>query len=182
MAHPWHDLSIDPSQIAEALPVVIEIPAGSKNKYELDKQSGMLYLDRVLSSSVRYPANYGFIPRSYCDDGDPLDVLVLMQEPVQSLTIVRVRPVGVMRMWDQGRIDDKVLAVSAHDPAFRHVRELEQVSPHAVVEIKQFFIDYKVLEEKTVAVDPFLGRQEALTVIRQALADYEAAKDTLPGR
>jgi inorganic pyrophosphatase len=182
MAHPWHDIAVEPSQIGDGLPVVIEIPAGSKNKYELDKVSGMLYLDRVLSSSVRYPANYGFIPRSYCDDGDPLDVLVLMQEPVQSLTIVRVRPVGVMRMWDQGRVDDKVLAVSANDPAYRHIRELEQVSPHAVVEIKQFFIDYKVLEEKTVSVDPFLGREDALAVIRQALADYEAAKETLPGR
>jgi inorganic pyrophosphatase len=182
MTHPWHDLEVDDDHIEEGLPVVIEIPAGSKNKYELDKKSGLLYLDRVLSSSVRYPANYGFVPRSYCDDGDPLDVLVLMQEPVQSMTIVRVRPIGVMRMRDQGRIDDKVLAVSSDDPAFRHIRELEEVSPHAVIEIKQFFIDYKVLEEKTVEVDPFLGRQEALKVIRQALVDYEATKDTLPGR
>jgi inorganic pyrophosphatase len=181
VAHPWHDIPVDPATIEQALPVVVEIPAGSKNKYELDKESGLLYLDRVLSSSVRYPANYGFVPRSYCDDGDPLDVLVLMQEPVQSLTIVRVRPIGVMRMRDQGRIDDKVLAVSADDPAFRHVMALEDASPHAVVEIKQFFIDYKVLEEKTVEVDPFLGREVALAVIRQALADYETSREKLPG-
>jgi inorganic pyrophosphatase len=180
--HPWHDIPVDRQHIADALPVIVEIPAGSKNKYELDKASGLLYLDRVLSSSVRYPANYGFVPRSYCDDGDPLDVLVLMQEPVQSLTIVRVRPIGVMRMRDQGRADDKILAVSSHDPAYSHIRELEDAGPHAIREIKQFFIDYKVLEEKTIEVEPFVGRAQALAVIRQALVDYEAAKDTLPGR
>jgi inorganic pyrophosphatase len=179
MTHPWHDIPVDPADIEEHCPVVIEIPAGSKNKYELDKRTGLLYLDRVLSSSVRYPANYGFIPRSYCDDGDPLDVLVLGQEPVQSLTIVRVRPIGVMRMRDQGRIDDKILAVSSDDPAYRHIRELEDAPPHGIVETKQFFIDYKVLEEKTVNVDPFMGRQMALGVIRQALKDYEKSREKL---
>ncbi len=179
MTHPWHDIAVDPTEIATRLPVVIEIPAGSKNKYELDKPSGLLYLDRVLSSSVRYPANYGFVPRSYCDDGDPLDVLVLGQEPVQSLTIVRVRPIGVMRMHDQGRVDDKILAVSADDPAFAHLHELEDAVPHLVREIRQFFIDYKVLEEKEVEVTPFMGRAEALQVIQQALADYAAARETL---
>jgi len=108
--HPWHDIAVDPGTIETLLPVVIEIPSGSKNKYELDKASGILKLDRVLYSSVRYPANYGFIPRSYCDDGDPLDVLVLGQEPVHPLTLMHVRPIGLMRMKDGGKVDDKILA------------------------------------------------------------------------
>jgi inorganic pyrophosphatase len=171
--HPWHDIPVDPNGIAEALPVIIEIPAGSKNKYELDKQLGILRLDRVLHSAVHYPTNYGFIPRSYCDDGDPLDVLVLGQEPIDPLTLVIVRPVGVMHMRDQGKADDKVLAVNVNDPEFAHVRELEHLSPHRIVEITRFFIDYKVLEEKEVLVDPFEGQARALAVITQALKDYE---------
>jgi inorganic pyrophosphatase len=179
MNHPWHDITVDRSQIADRLPVVIEIPAGSKNKYELHKPSGLLFLDRVLSSSVRYPANYGFIPRSYGDDGDPLDALVLCQEPVPSLTLVFARPVGVMRMRDRGRIDDKILAVLADDPQFRQVQLLEDIAPHLMVEIKQFFIDYKVLEEKTVEVEPFIGHDEAIQIIEEALDAYEASEATL---
>ena len=133
--HPWHDIAVDPASIETHLPVVIEIPAGSKNKYELDKASGILKLDRVLYSSVRYPANYGFIPRSFCDDGDPLDVLVLGQEPVHPLTLMHVRPIGLMHMKDQGKADDKILAVHAHDPAMDHIKELEQAPPHAMTEI-----------------------------------------------
>lgn len=174
MTHPWHDIEVDPATAGSALPVVIEIPAGSKNKYELDKKSGILKLDRVLHSAVRYPANYGFIPRSYCDDGDPLDVLVLGQEPVQALTIVFARPVGVMHMRDQGKADDKILAVSCYDPAFDHVRELDDVPPHLLAEIRRFFIDYKVLEEKEVEIDPFAGRSEAMRVIAQSFVDYAA--------
>ncbi len=174
MTHPWHDFAFDPADIEEALPVIIEIPAGSKNKYELDKASGLLRLDRVLHSAVRYPANYGFIPRSYCDDGDPLDVVVLGQEPVQALTVVYARPVGVMHMRDQGKADDKVLAVSAYDPVYQQVRELDDVPPHLLNEIRRFFLDYKVLEEKEVVVDPFEGRERALAVIRQSFVDYAA--------
>ena len=172
MAHPWHDIEVDPAHIADALPVVIEIAEGSKNKYELDKASGLLRLDRVLYSSVRYPANYGLIPRSYCDDGDPLDVVVMGQEAVQPLTLVYVRPVGVMHMRDQGKMDDKILAVSTYDPAYSHIRELADVPPHLLTEIRRFFLDYKVLEEKEVVVEPFEGRARALTVIAQALEDY----------
>ncbi|MBI2764510.1 MAG: inorganic diphosphatase [Chloroflexi bacterium] len=172
MTHPWHDIAVDPAAIGEALPVVIEIPEGSKNKYELDKPSGLLKVDRVLYSSVRYPANYGFIPRSYCDDGDPLDVLVLGQESVHPLTIVYVRPIGVMHMRDQGKVDDKVLAVHARDPSVDHIRELADAPPHAMLEIRRFFLDYKVLEEKEVLVEPFEGREKALKVIAQALKDY----------
>ncbi len=172
MTHPWHDIEVDAAEAGTRLPVVIEIPAGSKNKYELDKKSGILKLDRVLHSAVRYPANYGFIPRSYCGDGDPLDVLVLGQEPVQALTIVFARPVGVMHMRDQGAADDKILAVSCYDPAFDHVHELEDVPPHLLTEIRRFFIDYKVLEEKEVEIDPFAGRAAAMTVIMQSFEDY----------
>ena len=174
MTHPWHDFAFDPADIETALPVIIEIPSGSKNKYELDKASGLLKLDRVLHSAVRYPANYGFIPRSYCDDGDPLDVVVLGQEPVQALTVVYARPVGVMHMRDQGKADDKVLAVSAFDPVYDSVHELEDVPPHLLLEIRRFFLDYKVLEEKEVVVDPFEGRARALEVIRQSFVDYAA--------
>ena len=170
--HPWHDIEVDPAHVEDALPVVIEIPEGSKNKYELDKASGLIKLDRVLYSSVRYPANYGFIPRSYCDDGDPLDVVVLGQEAVVPLTLMYVRPVGVMHMRDQGKADDKVLAVSTYDPVYAGIRELEDVPPHLLTEIRRFFLDYKVLEEKEVLVDPFEGRARALAVIAQALEDY----------
>ena len=119
--HPWHDIPVELADIEAHLPVVVEIPAGSKNKYELDKPTGILKLDRVLYSSVHYPANYGFIPRSYCDDGDPLDVLVLGQEPVNPLTLMFVRPIGVMHMRDQGKADDKILAVAAKEGPFECV-------------------------------------------------------------
>jgi len=181
MAHPWHDIEVDPDQIGEALPVVIEISEGSKNKYELDKASGLLKLDRVLFSSVRYPADYGLVPRSFCDDGDPLDVVVLGQEAVVPLTLMYVRPVGVMHMRDQGKADDKILAVSTYDPVFAHIHELEDVPPHLLAEIRRFFLDYKVLEEKEVVVEPFEGREKALQVIRQALDDYEKLRAPLSG-
>ena len=170
--HPWHDIAVDPANVGTRLPAVIEIPAGSKNKYELEKASGILVLDRVLYSSVRYPANYGFIPRSYCDDGDPLDVLVLGQEPVHPLTLVYVRPIGLMKMRDQGKDDEKILAVPVNDPAFKHINDLPDAPPHLINEIRRFFLDYKVLEEKEVVVDPFEGRESALESIRKALADY----------
>ena len=174
--HPWHDIEVDPEHISDMLPVVIEIPEGSTNKYELDKASGLIKLDRVLHSAVRYPANYGFIPRSYCDDGDPLDVVVLGQEAVPPLTLVYARPVGVMHMRDQGKADDKVLAVSTFDPVFNHIHELKDVPAHLMLEIRRFFLDYKVLEEKEVIVEPFEGRERALAVIAQALVDYQHLK------
>src|SRR5690348_806230 len=174
--HAWHDVYIDDEQIESSFPVVIEVPSGSKNKYELDKATGLLKLDRVLYSSVHYPANYGLIPRTYCDDGDPLDALVLAQEAVYPLTIVHVRPIGVMHMRDQGKADDKVLAVLADDPAVNHIHELSDVPPHVMAEIQRFFLDYKVLEEKEVVVEPFEGRERALQVIRQAIVDYKALR------
>ena len=125
--HPWHDSYVDDAIVGSAFPVVIEIPKGSKNKYEMDKETGLLRLDRVLYSAVHYPADYGFIPRTYCDDGDPLDALVLGQEPVYPLTIVEARAIGVMRMRDEKGIDDKIVAVSVHDPAFAHFTDKLQL-------------------------------------------------------
>jgi len=170
--HPWHDLPVDERRLAESFPVVVEVPMGSKNKYELDKASGLLRLDRVLYSAVHYPANYGFIPRTYCGDGDPLDVLVMCQEPVDPLTIVDVRAIGVIRMRDDKGVDDKILGVAISDPAFAGYREFTELPPHLVREMRRFFLDYKALEEKEVDVDEPLGSADALIVIRQALDLY----------
>jgi len=170
--HPWHDTHIDEARIATAFPVVVEIPKGSTNKYELDKETGLLRLDRVLYSAVHYPADYGFIPRTYCDDGDPLDVLVLGNEPVYPLTIVEARAVGVMRMRDEKGIDDKIVAVSVRDPSFADYTDKAQLPPHILRQVRQFFEDYKVLEEKQVVVDELLGPKEALAIIGDALELY----------
>jgi inorganic pyrophosphatase len=170
--HPWHDSYVDDTLIAAAFPVVIEIPKGSKNKYELDKETGLLRLDRVLYSSVHYPADYGFIPRTFCDDGDPLDALVLGQEPVYPLTIVEARAIGVMRMRDEKGIDDKIVAVSVHDPAFADYTDKDQLPPHVLRQVRRFFEDYKALEHKQVIVEDLLGPSEALRIIREALELY----------
>ena len=170
--HPWHDSYIDDALVATAFPVVIEIPKGSKNKYELDKETGLLRLDRVLYSAVYYPADYGFIPRTYCDDGDPLDVLVLSQEPVYPLTIVEARAIGVMRMRDEKGIDDKIVAVSVHDPAFADYMDKDQLPAHVLRQVRRFFEDYKALEQKQVIVEDMLGPQEAVSIIVEALELY----------
>ena len=130
--HPWHDLYLDDLSIEDGFPVVIEVPKGSKNKYELDKQTGLLRLDRVLYSAVHYPADYGFVPRTFCDDGDPIDALVLSQEPVHPLVIVEARAIGLMRMRDEKGIDDKVIAVNIHDPAYADYTHHEQLPAYAL--------------------------------------------------
>ena len=170
--HPWHDSYVDDALVATAFPVVIEIPKGSKNKYELDKETGLLKLDRVLYSAVHYPADYGFIPRTYCDDGDPLDVLVLGQEPVYPLTVVQARAVGVMRMRDEKGIDDKIVAVSVRDPAYEHYRDKAELPGHVLRQVRRFFEDYKVLEHKQVVVEDLLGPADAVRIIREALDLY----------
>jgi len=171
--HPWHDCYIDEALITSAFPVVIEIPKGSTNKYELDKETGLLRLDRALHSAVYYPADYGFIPRSYCDDGDPLDVLVLGDEPVYPLTIVEARAIGVMRMRDEKGVDDKVVAVSVRDPAYADYRDKAQLPAHVLRQIRRFFQDYKVLENKEVNVEDLLGPDEAVGIIADALQMYK---------
>ena len=170
--HPWHDSYVDETVIATAFPVVIEIPKGSKNNYELDKETGLLRLDRVLYSAVYYPADYGFIPRTYCDDGDPLDALVLSQEPVHPLTIVEARAIGVMRMRDEKGIDDKIVAVSVRDPAFADYTDKAHLPAHLLREVQRFFQDYKALEHKQVIVEDMLGPSEAIAIINDALALY----------
>jgi inorganic pyrophosphatase len=179
LMHPWHDIAVDAATIADAFPVVVEIPKGSKNKYELDKATGLLKLDRVLYSAVHYPADYGFIPRTYCDDGDPLDVLVLGQEPVYPLTVVQARAVGVMRMRDDKGIDDKIIAVSVRDPSFADYTDSAQLPAHVFREIRRFFEDYKALEHKATIVDDLLGASDALSVVRDALALYASRASEL---
>ena len=170
--HPWHDTYLDDTTVATDFPVIIEIPKGSKNKYELDKETGLLKLDRVLYSSVHYPADYGFIPRTFCDDGDPLDALVLSQEPVYPLTIVHARAIGVMRMRDEKGIDDKIVAVSVGDPAFADYRDKAELPAHVLREVRRFFQDYKALEQKQVVVEDLLGPSDAVQIIRAALELY----------
>lgn len=170
--HPWHDIYVDDHLIGHEFPVVIEVPMGSKNKYELDKEIGLLRLDRVLYGAVHYPANYGFIPRTFCDDGDPLDALVLGQEPVHPLTIVEARAIGVMRMRDEKGLDDKILAVSVKDPSVNEYSDHSQLPGFLTKEIQRFFRDYKVLENKMVEVEDFIGPAEALHILQESLAMY----------
>ena len=170
--HPWHDTYVDETVIAKGFPAIIEIPRGSTNKYELDKETGLLRLDRVLYSAVYYPADYGFIPRTYCDDGDPLDVLVLSQEPVYPLTIVEARAIGVMRMRDEKGIDDKIVAISVRDPAYADYTDKGELPGHVMRMVRRFFEDYKALEHKQVSVQDLLGPTEAIAIITEALDMY----------
>jgi inorganic pyrophosphatase len=170
--HAWHDIYLDDAVVDKAFPVVIEVPKGSKNKYELDKETGFLRLDRVLYSAVHYPANYGFIPRSFCDDGDPLDALLLGQEPVVPMTIIEARAIGVMRMRDDKGIDDKILAVNVHDPAVSDYRSHGELPPHTLREIRRFFQDYKTLELKEVVIEDFMGPDEAVRIVLESLDLY----------
>lgn len=172
MMHSWHDVPAGPD-VPEVIHTVVEIPAGCKVKYELDKETGLLRVDRVLYSSVVYPANYGFIPRSYGDDHDPLDVLVLMQEPVVPLSLLRARPIGMMNMLDQGQSDEKIICVHLDDPNFADLRDIKELPGHRLKELQRFFQDYKVLEEKDVLVQDFLGPEDARRVVEAAVARYE---------
>ncbi len=167
----WHDISesrIRPDDFT----AVIEIPKGGKNKYEMDKETGLLRLDRVLYTATHYPANYGFIPRTYADDGDPLDVLVMCQEPIVPMTLVQCYPIGVIQMTDGASTDEKIIAVPFRDPSLSDYRDISELPRHTFEEIRHFFSVYKTLEGKSTAVDEILGRQEAVNIITHCIEEY----------
>jgi inorganic pyrophosphatase len=171
MIHPWHDVTPG-EEIPREFDTVIEIPFGSSVKYELDKASGLIKLDRILFSAVYYPANYGFIPQTLAEDDDPLDVLVLCQETVAPLTIIHARTIGIMTMIDGGKKDHKIIAVATEDPEFDHYHEASEMPPHKLTQLKRFFLDYKQLEGKAVEVDEIQPAAAAYPIIEDALARY----------
>ncbi|MBS1644704.1 MAG: inorganic diphosphatase [Bacteroidetes bacterium] len=171
--NPWHSVSFG-TQVPDLVNAIIEIPKGSRAKYELDKTTGLLKLDRVLYSSVYYPANYGFIPQTYCDDNDPLDILVLSQIEMQPLCLVEAKVIGVMRMLDQGEADDKLIAVCAHDMSVNHINDISELPPHFIDELRHFFEEYKKLEQKVVQIAEFQNARLAKKILSHAINDYEA--------
>lgn len=174
MVHAWHDVSPGP-EVPRDFQAVIEIPLGSNVKYELDKSTGLLRVDRIIHSAVFYPANYGFIPQTYAEDNDPLDVLVLCQEPVQPLALISARAIGVMTMIDSGASDDKIIAVATKDPEFSEYIEARDLPSHRLLVLRRFFQDYKQLEGKVVEVDEMLPAARAIPIIESALAAYKRA-------
>ncbi len=171
MSNIWHDIS--PKRInPEDFVCVVEISKGSKKKYELDKESGYLMLDRILYTSTHYPANYGFIPRTYGDDLDPLDVLLLCSEPIEPMTLVRAYPVGVISMIDNGHSDEKIIAIPFSDPTYNQYTDIDQLPSHIFDEMRHFFKVYKNLENKETAVNEVQSRGEAIKVIAEAIDSY----------
>ena len=171
MSNIWHD--IDPKRIRpEEFIAVIEITKGSKKKYELDKETGLIILDRILYTATHYPANYGFIPRTYGDDGDPLDVLVICSEPIEPMTLVRCRPIGVIAMKDSGKMDEKIIAVCQDDPNYTMYDDIAQLPSHTFEEMRHFFSVYKTLEVKETVVDEVQGRDAALEIIEHCIDNY----------
>jgi inorganic pyrophosphatase len=176
--HPWHDVSPG-TELPRDFQALIEIPLGSNVKYELDKPTGLLKVDRVIHSAVFYPANYGFIPQTYAEDNDPLDVLVLCQEPVQPLALIKARAIGVMTMIDSGAVDDKIIAVATNDPEFSNYVEARDLPSHRLLVLKRFFQDYKQLEGKQVQVEDIRPAYAAMAAIEKALTRYLEMKDKL---
>ena len=171
MSNIWHDIS--PKRItAESFVCVIEISKGSKKKYELDKETGLIMLDRILYTSTHYPANYGFIPRTYGDDGDPLDVLLVCSEPLEPMCLVKAYPIGMISMIDNGRSDEKIIAIPFDDPNYNMYTEIDQLPTHVFAEMRHFFQVYKNLENKTTAVNEVSGREAAIKTINSALDSY----------
>ena len=170
--NPWHNVS--PGEDApDIVNGIIEIPAGTRAKYELDKDSGLLKLDRVLFSSVYYPANYGFIPQTYCDDKDPLDIVIISQIDIVPLCIVPAKVIGVMRMLDNNEADDKIIAVAAGDPSVNHIEDISQLPKHFISELRNFFEDYKKLENKKVVVEDFLDNKTAKKILLESFELYK---------
>ncbi len=176
--HPWHDVSPG-AELPRDFQALIEIPLGSNVKYELDKPTGLLKVDRMIHSAVFYPANYGFIPQTYAEDNDPLDVLVLCQEPVQPLALIKARAIGVMTMIDSGAVDDKIIAVATNDPEFSNYTEARDLPSHRLLVLKRFFQDYKQLEGKQVQVEDIRPAYAAMAAIEKALARYQDLKEKL---
>lgn len=171
MSNIWHDIS--PKRITkENFICVIEIPKGSKKKYELDKDTGFIMLDRILYTSTHYPANYGFIPRTYGDDNDPLDVLLLCAEPLEPLALVKAYPIGVISMIDNGRQDEKIIAIPFNDPNYNMYTDIDQLPAHVFDEMRHFFTVYKNLENKTTAVEEVRGREAAIAIVQAAIDKY----------
>ncbi len=168
----WHDIS--PERInPENFTAVIEIPKGGKNKYEMDKETGLLRLDRVLYTATHYPANYGLIPRTYADDGDPLDVLVMCQESIVPMTLVQCYPIGVVKMIDEDSIDEKIIAIPFHDPSLSCYQDISELPKHTFDEIQHFFTVYKSRENKKTVVREVLGRREAIQIIEHCIEEYK---------
>lgn len=171
--HPWHGISPG-TETPAFVRCLIEIPKGSKGKYELDKESGALMLDRVLFSSVHYPANYGFIPQTYCDDFDPLDILVICSIDVYPMCIVEAKVIGAMEMTDELEKDAKIISVARNDMSVNYINELSELPPHTLTELRRFFEDYKKLEQKNVIVEEFVNRERAYGIIDDGLKLYNA--------
>lgn len=169
--HPWHHIGHPEEE--SILHCVIEIPKGSKMKYELDKTYGVLRLDRVLYSSMHYPINYGFIPQTLDDDGDPLDILLFCSESILPMTMVRAKVIGVMQMVDSNTNDDKIIAVADNDISVNYINQLEDLPPHLTTELKDFFEKYKTLENKVTAIERFDGKDKAFEVIRYSQQQYQ---------
>lgn len=171
IAHPWHGVPVG-NNAPRVVTAVVEIPQGSRCKYEIDKDSGLLKLDRVIYSSFYYPCNYGFIPRTYGDDKDPLDILIITSLPVQALCLMEAKVIGVMQMIDSGDADDKIIAVAANDPGVNHYNNIEELQKHFFDELRHFFEEYKKLENKTVIVEEFGDKTTALKIIQGAMDSY----------
>ena len=171
MANIWHDISSDRIKPEDFI-CVVEITKGSRKKYELDKETGLIILDRILYTATHYPANYGFIPRTYGDDNDPLDVLLLCSEVLEPLTLVRAYPIGVIKMIDNGRSDEKIIAIPFNDPTYNNYKDINQLPKHIFDEMRHFFEVYKNLENKTTAVDEVMNKDEAIKIISFALENY----------
>ncbi len=168
----WHDISKE-RITPEKFEALIEIPRGSKAKYELDKETGLIRLDRVLYTSTVYPANYGFIPRTFADDGDPLDVLVLCNEEIYPMTLVTCAPIGVIIMTDNGELDEKIIAVPLNDPTFKSYKDISELPEHIFDEMMHFFNVYKSLEHKKTAVQRIAHSNEAVEIIKKCIASYD---------
>src|SRR4029078_7713947 len=170
--HPWHGAHYG-EKTPQLVNALIEIPQGSKSKYEIDKKTGLLKLDRVIYSSFHYPVNYGFIPQTLGQDGDPLDILLLCSQSIQSLCLVQATVIGNMQMIDSGEKDDKIIAVATKDPSVNHISSIEEMPRHFILELRNCFEQYNILENKQVQIEDFQNKEVAYQIIKEAIAYYK---------